>query len=148
MYEQINAASLNSFAKDQQVIAAQSNLLNLRVIALAVRYDVDSYVEPILMRYRFTDENREPITKTIHLYRSSDEYGINEFFAELDAVHRLHGYDIKPGTCPALRAEYAVIDAETHLLRLASKHFGIDFDRAHGETRRKAIELFSQMPRA
>lgn len=111
------------------------------------RERVNAYVLPILLRYAFVDgmsrdsHKGAPITNVDHLYLSTDEARVVEFFAECDAAHRANGFTGPVGHCPALVAENLQSQTERAFLKLAGEFFGAAFEDTYGDNRKKALDL-------
>lgn len=96
-----------------------------QAIAEVERERVNAYVIPIFRKYKFTDNNGNPITDKERLYTCPDEGRCMVFYAECDRAHRAHGFTGEEGYCPALIAEHDRTVAENALLDKAKVLFGI-----------------------
>lgn len=143
-------AQFKRFARDiapavRAVLMAQAN-------AELTRERVDAYIRPIFDRYQFRYSSRwEELGAKVggviqdpkDLYLTDlDDPLVAAFYADCDAAHKAHGYDLPTGHCPALRAERLLMTAEQCLLELATDLFGVNLaDHCFGETRRQALDL-------
>lgn len=122
---------LKAWAKENRELALV--VVQAMAFAQVERERVDAYIEPIFLKYGFTNDfdsprnthKGEPLTKSKDLYLSADEERCKEYYAECDRAHREHGYRGEEGTCPALVAEDIQVQAENVLLKSLEAFLGV-----------------------
>lgn len=120
-----------------------------KAVAQVTRERVDEYTQPIFEKYGFkadsevmkkTPDYGKPLDTPKDLYMTDDPR-CTEFYAECDEEHKRQGFDVKPGYCPALVAENALIKAENALLEAGSELMGVNLIGISLENRKKALEI-------
>ena len=92
------------------------------------RERVDAYVRPIFDTYGFqcsAHGTSGPVANVGYLYLCEDAR-IPEFYSACDRAHRAHGFTGPDGHCPALTAEYALVEAQNVLIDAGKKLLAID----------------------
>lgn len=125
-----------------------SAVLAARVFAECERARVDAYIRPIFDSYGFTHGAKwgdahagERLQEPKDLYLADDEIQVAAYFEECDRAHRAHGFTGPKGHCPALTAEYLVVEAERALIDLTAPTFGIDPDALFLDHRATFLDL-------
>jgi hypothetical protein len=144
-----NPTLVKAFLEHKQTRAVRKALIVARNYAAETRAKVDAYEAPIFAKYEFYNDldtragsPRRRLERIGEIYLSEDEAACAKLYAELQAAHRLNGYNVKEDCCPALVAENEVIRLENALLTWGSTFFNFDFTGCRMELRERAIELF------
>ncbi len=95
-------------------------LLAIRVVAEHERGQADARHAAILAAGDFRDDEGNRILDPQKSWRIVESQ-YPTYSAACDAANRDAGYDVKPGYCPALIAEDAVIKLENSLLEIAGE---------------------------
>ena len=146
----LSVASVKAFYRSHKELIAL--VRSARVAADIMRKSVEAYTRPILLGFGFRRDCDERcdgslITEDRHLYLSGDEEGVSAYYAACDEAHAAHGHDLEPGYCPALVARSHTLDLERALLKAATAHYGVEFDKIYNlELRAKALDLFLNPP--
>lgn len=124
-------------------------LLDARTFAEAERVRVAALVAPLLARHALTigsdvdvddEQAGQGITDERDLYRCGDELRVRAYYDARDALLREHGFTGPKDHCPALIAESAARAREAALVAKASQLFGVDFNRAYGDNRKRLLD--------
>lgn len=150
MVESYHAAEITRELKDKLFLA--------RAHALVVRAVIDDLLAPAFALTNYTvDGDGSPrrgrksgarITCEADLYQTDED--CSAWYRTRDEILIAAGYEIRElgcGLCPALVAEANVITIENELLAHGCKHFGLDVERLYGDTRARALELFTANPK-
>lgn len=140
----LNVETLRRFDLSPLTVQRRENVKAARLNAQRIREQVDAYVEPYFQTFDFLADEKDGgkrIERARDLYLSTDEERVAEFFAGCDRLHAEHGFEMKPGYCPALVAENLVLTMERQFLEYAAQELGVDFSDAYGDTRERALSL-------
>lgn len=127
----------------QKVLAAMA-------FAEVERERVDSYIEPIFLKYGFRHDDDhggriKPSGKLLEhsrqLYLSKDDVRTKLFYEECRKANIERGWKGDPELCPALVAEHALTKAEQALLKAASPMMGVETEDIYGEKRKQLLDL-------
>lgn len=141
MSNQLTINNLKTWAKSHTTEALA--VVALQAAAEVTLEKVDSYADAPLLKYGFMSQyGGGIIMKRDDLYKTKAD--CTEYYAELDELHRQHGFSVKPGYCPALVAQTAQIEAENALIASFSKATGFPQWRCI-EDRRKILKMILEM---
>ena len=130
---------------DSWTTVLRKRLTMLTSHAKVLRQEVDAYLEPVFARFTFSaslecsragSPGGQRIEHERHLYLTNlASPEVAAYYDACDQAHRAHGYHLKPGQCPALMAEGAMIRAEDDLLEHGERYLGIPFREARSDLR-------------
>ena len=137
--------AFKAWAKDTVPIARA--LMLAQAFAAVERERVAKYVRPIFESFPFVygpiaarcGLEGQRITTEKDLYLCEDTELLTAYYTACDAAHRAHGFRGPEGHCPALTAEYLVMEAERALIDAAAPLFGIT--DVYGDNRKKYLDL-------
>ena len=131
---------LREWVRNSQGLA--QDVIQAREIEQSETKRVKAYIDPILRRYRFTDEEGNPIESTERLYLCKDEASVRKFYDEADQAHRDHGFTGEKDHWPNLIAEHNRIKAERTFAESACPLLGLEHPPYKLEHYQHMIELF------
>lgn len=120
-----------------------------RAYAEVMREQVDKYTLPIFNKYKFRvsfsemrGEYGEFVKSPKDLYLTDlDSQDVKNFYKDVAAEHRKHGFKGPEDHCPALVAENFLTEAENVLLDVFKEFFKIEECGLYGENRKKMLNL-------
>lgn len=116
------------WARQQRPLA--ETVVLAQAYAQTKRAQVDAYLAPIFEARTFPIRaewaDKAFTMRSYHdLYLCDDEVLCAEFYDRCDEAHRAHGWNGPKGHCPALEAEYLLMQAEHALMDAADPLFHI-----------------------
>lgn len=147
----LTAVNAERMESDSWTALLRKRLTVLTEHAQVMRQEVDEYLAPVFARFTFTVDpefhrlgspSGQRITRVEDLYLTNlDAPNVAAYYAARDQAHRDHGYHLKPGECPALLAEAAVVRAEDALLEQGERYLGCPFRAARHGLRDQALRI-------
>jgi hypothetical protein len=152
----LSVADLKAMARNQDFRAAAARCLAHKAIAAGTRKRVNDYIRPIFERFAFTVSKEFgsrglpegaliPEERLLYLADLTSQK-MRDYEAACHAAHVANGaVDLKPGYCPALMAENALIVAEAELIEVGSRCLSIDFTQLYGAGREDLLKLLLEI---
>jgi hypothetical protein len=151
----LNLQSLKALSADPQFARLAAATIVAETVLESTREHVNGYIKVVFEEFTkhhpFYDDltqrcpvppaQRDLITDPKMLYLSEDDETLKEYYDLCDKAHRMAGYDLPTGHCPALVAENILRDAEHELLEYAEKQLDVPFTASQLELRDQALHI-------